>query len=286
MSLPAVSIIIPTYNDERLAACLAALELQDYSGPFEVIVVDNGSDELPTVSGCVQLLQEQLPGSYNARNRALQVATGTVLAFTDSDCVPHPSWISEGVAAVTAGADIGLAGGRVRILPMSREKPSLAELYEVAIAFPQESYIREGKYAATANMFTTRAVMDRVGPFNGKLRSGGDADWGQRTAAAGFRQVYVPRAIVDHPARTHREIMQKLRRTTGGERDRRPSWIPAIKFIARHLLPPRSRIRRVLSLKEISSFQKGPLVGYCLLISWAYAFERLRLQIKGTQSSR
>ncbi|MBB4860836.1 glycosyltransferase involved in cell wall biosynthesis [Novosphingobium chloroacetimidivorans] len=286
MSLPSVSVIIPTYNDERLAACLAALEQQDYAGPYEVIVVDNGSDVLPTVTGRARLLQEAKPGSYNARNRALGEATGTILAFTDSDCVPHPGWLSAGVSAVTNEPDIGLAGGQVQITPMSGAKPSLAELYEVAIAFPQETYVREGKYAATANMFTTRSVMETVGPFNNKLRSGGDAEWGQRTAAAGYRLVYVDGAVVDHPARTHDEIMHKLRRTTGGERDRRPGWLQCVRFCARHLPPPRSRIRRVLALKGIDPARRAALVGYCVFIYWRHAAERLRLQITGAHSSR
>jgi len=44
---PFVSVIIPVYNDPiRLKTCLQALEEQTYpQNAYEIIVVDNGSDE-------------------------------------------------------------------------------------------------------------------------------------------------------------------------------------------------------------------------------------------------
>ena len=41
-----ISIVIPAYNEERyLAKCLKSLKEQDYQGQYEIIVVDNGSDD-------------------------------------------------------------------------------------------------------------------------------------------------------------------------------------------------------------------------------------------------
>ena len=58
LSTPFVSVIIPVYNDpERLKTCLQALEEQTYpKSAYEVIVVDNGSDESiePLVAGSVK----------------------------------------------------------------------------------------------------------------------------------------------------------------------------------------------------------------------------------------
>jgi glycosyltransferase involved in cell wall biosynthesis len=283
-----VSVIIPTYNDgDRLAQCLAALENQDYAGEYEILVVDNGSDVLPTITGRARLLHEEEPGSYNARNRGLKEAKGAVLAFTDADCRPHPGWLSAGVAAGTASPDIGLVGGRVIVTSMPGQRPTLAELFETAIAFPQETYVKQGKYAATANMFTTRAVMNKVGVFNGQLRSGGDADWGQRVAAAGYQLVYAADAAIEHPARaSHREITAKLRRTVGGERDRHPGWAPAMRFTARHVMPPRSRIRCALRLEGISLLDRALVAGYCIVVNLYQAAYRLQLQLSGAGSPR
>ncbi len=77
-----VSVIIPVYNELiRLKTCLQALEDQTYpKHAYEVIVVDNGSDEdiKTIVAGFNQVKQsyEAQPGSYAARNKRLSLAQG------------------------------------------------------------------------------------------------------------------------------------------------------------------------------------------------------------------
>src|ERR1044071_6513252 len=102
--LPFVSVIVPVWNDSaRLDRCLRALEEQTYPGDlYEVVVVDNGSDEPlgPVIErhGRASLVRETKPGSYAARNTGLAHARGEVVAFTDADCLPAPDWIEQGVA--------------------------------------------------------------------------------------------------------------------------------------------------------------------------------------------
>ena len=91
-SLPFVTVIIPFYNDlDRLRECLICVFLQTYPHDcYEVIVVDNGSDEdfspLQNKFHDLELLYEYRPGSYAARNTGIRYSKGEVLAFTDSDC--------------------------------------------------------------------------------------------------------------------------------------------------------------------------------------------------------
>jgi len=98
-STPFVSVIIPVYNDpERLKTCLQALEEQTYpQSSYEVIVVDNGSDEsiepIVTEFNQAKAGYEPHPGSYAARNKGLSLARGEVIAFTDADCIPALDWI-------------------------------------------------------------------------------------------------------------------------------------------------------------------------------------------------
>jgi glycosyltransferase involved in cell wall biosynthesis len=82
---------------------------------FEIIAVDNASTE--DLSGAVpadariRLIVEPRLGSYAARNRGLSVAGGDILAFTDSDCIPDPDWLTEGVSALVANRHIDMIGG-------------------------------------------------------------------------------------------------------------------------------------------------------------------------------
>jgi len=221
---PSVSVIVPVYNDPGgLRRCLAALAAQTYPHDrFEVLVVDNGSAAAPgfvaEVCPRARLLVEPLGGSYAARNHGAAQAQGEVLAFTDADCEPLPAWIEQGVRALLAGNGRVAAGGRIALSCRDPEHPTAAELYEKVFGFNQRYYVETSHYAVTANLFTTREVFQRVGPFDAALTTGGDTEWGRRAYAAGTALVYAPDAVVRHPARrTVAELKAKLKRVTVGQ---------------------------------------------------------------------
>lgn len=221
--LPKVSVIVPVKDDERLVHCLRALSCQDYPADLvDVIVVDNGSTLSPQAVverfPVARLLCESRAGSYAARNTGLAAATGELIAFTDADCIPAPTWLRAAEAALHHGADI--VAGHVDVFAERPRRPRPVEAYEVVHGFPQEAYVRRGG-CATANMVTTRALFDRVGPFLGTLRSGGDIEWSRRATSQGASLVYAADAEVRHPARRScREVYQKYARVQAGVRDK------------------------------------------------------------------
>ena len=220
---PFVAVIVPVYNDaERLAKCLQALERQTYPADrHEVLVVDNGSSE-DIAPACrpfvrVRCLHEPKPGSYAARNKGIACTEAEILAFTDSDCIPHRDWLENGVRRLIATPDCDLVGGNVTVFPKDRARRTAVELYESAFAFPQKRRIEESHWSVTANLFVRRRVIAAVGSFNDALQSGGDAEWGRRASAAGQRITYAEEARVDHPARASLgELLSKARRVGGG----------------------------------------------------------------------
>lgn len=223
--LPLVSVIVPVAGPlAGLGACLDALECQTYPrARYEVIVVDNGAEqscrEMIADRASVLQIQESRPGSYAARNAGLRVARGTVLAFTDADCAPATDWIEHGVRRIQASPDCGLLAGRIEVVPRDPARPSLVELYEVVLGFPQQSYVANGRFGATANLFTRREVMDAVGPFDPRLPSSGDLDWGRRVHEAGYRLAYADEVRVSHTARGRfAELRAKARRVALGAR--------------------------------------------------------------------
>lgn len=291
---PSVSVIVPVYDDlPGIRRCLEAIKAQNYPGPWEVIVVDNsaqfGLNELSEELEGVKLISEPRPGSYNARNAGLRVASGEVLAFTDADCRPQPEWLTNGANALATDPTLAVAGGAIQVVVDHPGPPSLPELYQLALAFPQKNYIEHQDYAATANMFTRRQIFEEVGAFDGSLMSGGDLEFGRRVAAAGHRLGYVPDAVVQHPARaTYGEIFRKIRRIVGGERDRRPSWSSCIAYCLRNLIPSRFRL---LSIIRCHASQIGPvtklrLMAMAITINWVYAYVRFALQLTKAASSR
>ena len=240
-----VSVIIPAYNDaKRLKLCLAALARQTYPD-FEVIVVDNGSQDVAAhervceAFDFVTFTTESKPGSYSARNKGLELAKGEVLAFTDSDCIPEPDWLENGVKRLADMEFKGLVAGRLAVFPEDSQRPLPVELHEMMFAFPQERYVRDSGYGVTGNMMTHKQVFNAIGPFNTTLLSGGDHDFGVRARAAGFKAVYAPEVCVQHPARrSFAEIKKKLRRTMGGVRDKDASLGAAFVQFKEALKPP------------------------------------------------
>ena len=209
-SRPFVSVVVPVLHDVRgIRTCLEALLGQTYpSDRYEIIVADNGSmDGTRTVveqlraragSRLRLVVEDRIRTSYAARNRAIGVARGEVLAFTDADCVPSRTWIERGVCALHAeGATC--VGGRIAVTYRG-SRPNVYEYWDSASRFNQEAYVSR-HYGATANLFVHVQVIERHGPFRAELQSGGDREFGVRLWKAGERIVYAPDAVVDHPAR-------------------------------------------------------------------------------------
>lgn len=91
---PLFSVVIGAYNDWiPLDSCLASLAQQTNSPSFEVIVVDDGSRD--AAPGFILRWKSHFPltihrqaraGIAAARNRGVQISTGSILLFADADC--------------------------------------------------------------------------------------------------------------------------------------------------------------------------------------------------------
>jgi glycosyltransferase involved in cell wall biosynthesis len=292
-----VSVIIPVLNNiEGLHQTLSALERQTYPTQlYEVIVVDNGSkQDLATLISQFhqsKLTYEQRPGSYMARNQGISLAQGEILAFTDSDCIPDADWLVNGVAQLLAHHNCGLVAGQINFFYQNPLQPTTVELYDSATFLNQKKYIEQYQYGATANMFTWKNVLAKVGNFNCDLKSGGDKEWGQRVARHGYDLVYSADTCVAHPARySWEEITQKIARTrTGGYEVDQLSAQSKLLFYGGQLVkiiwllkpPTKSAVDKFNSLNySLNKIQKIKLLGVILLIHYQGAWMDLKMYFK------
>jgi GT2 family glycosyltransferase len=237
-----VSIIVPHYNDlAGLDVCLTALLAQTYPlQDVELIVADNGSPQglaavEEVVSGRARLILVEDRGAGPARNAAVAVAKGEILAFTDSDCVPDSGWLAAGVAAL---ARHDIVGGKVNVLVPDESRLTPSEAFERVFAFNFKSYIERKRFTGAGNMFCSSELFRRVGGFGSGLSE--DYEWSKRAQSFGYRLGYAPEAVVGHPARrTWDELIRKWRRMNveaygllEGRRWRRLRW-----FLRTMLLP-------------------------------------------------
>ena len=248
-----VSVIIPVRNNVAgLRTCLAALHQQTYPAEqFEIIVVDNASTEdigvLKPEFPRVLFLSDSGPGSYSARNRGLKAAQGRVIAFTDSDCIPDPTWVENGVHAIATNGATILGGDVVFLEPEDRPLNACEILEIIASGLPNIKHLIETRgFAPTANVFTTRAFVDRVGEFDATLKSGGDTEWAHRAKAKGEKLAFADGVVVRHPRRsTFDALTLKYKRQVGGGvkllRRKNPSFFKIILHVlALSPLDPRS----------------------------------------------
>lgn len=201
-----VSVVVPHYNDlERLAQCLMTLDKQTFPRDhFEIIVSDNDSPcGVAAIEQCVagraKLTICHKRGAGPARNAGVAAASHARLAFIDSDCLAHPTWLAAGSAALNAASGADMVGGRVDVSVPEPGRRSGAEAFEQVFAFDNRSYVRDHHFSVTANLFTRRDVFDAVGGFRTGVSE--DKDWCLRAKALGYRIAYADDAIVSHPAR-------------------------------------------------------------------------------------
>ena len=211
--MAAVSVIVPHFEDlANLDTCLIALTAQDFAD-FDIVVADNGSTSgaaavAATIAGRASLVIATERGAGAARNAGVAASTGSILAFTDADCVPETGWLGAGVAAL-ANAD--LVGGAMRVSVADEARITPAEAFERVFAFDNRTYVERKGFSVTANLFTRRVVFDAVGGFRPHVAE--DADWCLRARDAGYRITYAPDAVVAHPARqTWPELTRKWER--------------------------------------------------------------------------
>lgn len=284
------SVIIPTYKDwHRLQKCLDSLAKQSYPAEcFEIIVIDNDHNNppasLPALPVNARIICESKPGSYAARNAGVRASSGSLLLFTDSDCIPDSKWVElmiEEFGGTEPCAKIVVAGG-IQLFGRDKigGKLNLAESYDYFIGLNQHLYVKRGG-AATASLAVPRAVYDDVDGFNEIALSGSDADFCRRAVKNGSILVYKPAAFVSHPLRDSLAgLIKKDKRVTGGSFSRNK-----IKTILFAISPPVVRLRIVVTNRKGLQLMRRLKAMLALSLLWILRLiELVNLTLGGSKS--
>jgi GT2 family glycosyltransferase len=231
VSAESLTVIICTRDrPEALARCLAALAAQ-HSPAGQTVVVDNSSrrtaHETASRFAGIQYVHEPRPGLSVARNTGLRESQGRLVAFTDDDVEPSPSWTTEIVRAFSNPAVDAVTG---LVFPARLDTPAQCFFQFAKGGFGSGfvPLIFDGRFfaetcpwgaqvwriGAGANMAFRRSMFDRVGLFDERLGAGAsgcseDSELWYRLLASGGTCLFEPRATVMHH---HREHWSELRR--------------------------------------------------------------------------
>jgi len=157
-----VSVIIPTYNRAWiLREAVDSVLKQDYP-EFELIVVDDGStdataDLLAGYGARLQVFRQPNRGVSAARNTGIRAATGSLIAFLDSDDFWLPGKLAEQAAYFAAHPrrmicqteELWIRNG-VRVNPGQRHRKPSGDIFErsleLCVVSPSAVMLRKGLF--------------------------------------------------------------------------------------------------------------------------------------------
>jgi GT2 family glycosyltransferase len=207
MSAVSTSVIVPTRNRHaQLAGCLSALAAAERpEGDVEVIVVNDGGALLPAWVGeaagdlCVRVIDRRRGGPAAARNAGAAAATGALLAFTDDDCEPTPTWLAV-LEKHFAHDPRSVLGGQT--IPSDPEN-LWAAAGQLLLDHLHRWYNRDpaiGRFVTSNNLAMAATTFAEIGGFDHTftMAAAEDRELAERAIRRGRRIVYVEDAVVRH----------------------------------------------------------------------------------------
>jgi len=212
---PLVSVIVPCRNEEKhIARCLDSVLASDYpKDRLEIVVVDGMSDDRTREivkryageHGCVRLVDNLKRGVPEAFNLGIRHAVGDTIMLMSAHstckadyirlCVQHQAESGAenvgGICKIAPGADTSVA--RAITLALGHRFGSGNAMVKVGASKPTWS-------DSAAFGCYKKALFDRIGFFDERLKSSSDLDLNVRIKAAGGRILLVPQIVVSYTA--------------------------------------------------------------------------------------
>ncbi|HEV3305034.1 MAG TPA: glycosyltransferase [Candidatus Sulfotelmatobacter sp.] len=205
-----ISVIIPTFNGaSRIGYCLDALIQHTAGRNVEILVVNDGStddtaDVVQRYSG-VRLITQANAGPAAARNRGALATCGTIILFTDDDCVPTPNWLDAMLEPFENPEVVGAKGvyrTRQKSLVARFVQIEYEDKYRLMARLPDIDFIDTYSAAFRRDRFLEMTGYDTSFP----LACAEDIELSYRMSARGWKMKFAPNAIVYH---THPDTLSK-----------------------------------------------------------------------------
>lgn len=208
---PSFSFVIPVYNrPDEIRELLQSIAEQSYSKPFEVVIVEDGSnisseDIVAEFKNGLQISYFQKPnsGPGNSRNYGMQRAKGDYFLILDSDCVLPTTYLDI--------VNVALVENYVDCFGGPDAAHESFSLVQKAINYAMTSFLTTGgirgnkksvdKFQPRSfNMGISKKAFEATGGF-GKIHPGEDPDLSIRLWNMGFSTALIPEAFVFHKRR-------------------------------------------------------------------------------------
>ena len=214
MNWPSVAIVVLNWNGrEYLSECLTSAGAQTYPGAFEVVLVDNGSDDgsaahVESAFPRVRLIRSPVNRGFAAGNNlAARHLDAELFAFLNNDTRVEPTWLQELVAVLMAAPDIACAGGKIMSWDGQRidfvgggsTLTGFGLQFDYGEAASEHDRERDILFACGGSMVVRRAPYLQVGGLDDDyFLFYEDVDLGWRFWLAGHRVRFAPKSVAYH----------------------------------------------------------------------------------------
>jgi glycosyltransferase involved in cell wall biosynthesis len=190
---PLISVVIPTFNEEKyIGPCLESLKKQTFKN-FEVIALDKSTDSTPRL--CRQagwkVVTQQKPGISQARAEGFAAASADIIASTNADTCVGPDWLAK-IYNGFADPNVVCVFGPVRFI---EEKTAFDKfMNRLALFLYKLSHILKSDHATGENFAVRRSAYEKIGGFNVSLPTAEDVDLVYRISKTG-KMLFLPDLI-------------------------------------------------------------------------------------------
>ncbi len=208
-----ISVVIPNYNGKHyLEMCLSSLSAQTYED-FEIILVDNGSRD-----GSSEYVEERFPGVRIVRNEenlgfaggvnsGIRQARGDKILTLNNDTKANKDFIKSLAVAMDSEAEVGMCASKMLFCDRRINSAGICISRSGAAWDRGMGEADRGQYDAIEEVFGPsagaalyrRKMLEEVGLFDEDFFAYmEDVDLAFRGQLAGWKCLYVPRAVVYH----------------------------------------------------------------------------------------
>ncbi|SFS66623.1 glycosyltransferase [Marininema halotolerans] len=206
------SIIIPVQNQlSYTKQCIESIRAYTKEGTYELIVIDNGSEDvtmqwLQAQQDLILIRNHENKGFPKACNQGIHAAKGERILFLNNDTVVTSRWLEQLVCSLESAPNIGAVGpvtnhasyGTAISVPYNDIKglPAFADQYNRSDPTRWEERAKLIGYC----LLTRREVLKEVGEFDERFTPGNfeDDDWCFRARLLGYRLILCQDTFIHH----------------------------------------------------------------------------------------
>lgn len=238
-----VSVIVPAKDAAAdLPGCIQAIRRQqglEFGQDYELIVVDDGSsdDTAAVAQACgAQVISQPNGGPASARNTGVRHARGELVAFTDADCIPTPTWLVEMIRPFENEQVVGVKGAY-----LTHEVSLVSRFVQLEYEMKYERMRQQERidFIDTYSAAYRRDIFLENNGFDEIFRkpSVEDQEFSFRLAGKGYLLVFQPSAQVLHRHDLNVKEYFERKFGIGYWKAVMLNWLPEKTFSDSHTLP-------------------------------------------------